>query len=67
MDFDFHMRVVRIAKAAMFTLFAANLVRIVYRTWKYGGSKERREDTFDLAEDPNIEMDDDNIIGVGKV
>lgn len=49
-----HLRVVRCIKLAMFALFGLNLARIAYRTWKYGGSKEMQEDTFDFGEDPEI-------------
>ena len=55
MTLDKHIQVVRCIRAALFAVFAANLVRIAYRTWKYGGSKEIREDKFDFAEEPEIE------------
>ena len=54
MDSGMHLRVVRYVKVGMFVLFGLNLVRIAYRTWKYGGSKEMREDTFDFGEEPEI-------------
>lgn len=50
-----HFKIVKCLKIAMFAVFGLNLVRIAYRTWKYGGSKEMREDTFDFGEDPDIE------------
>lgn len=56
MNIEMHMRVARILKVAMFAAFGLNLVRIAYRTWKYGGSKELREDTFKFGEEvPDIE------------
>ena len=60
MTLEKHIEIVHRIKVLMFALFAANLVRIAYRTWKYGGSKELREDKFDFGEDPEIE-------GVGEV
>lgn len=55
MENNVHLRIVRALKIVMFAVFGLNLVRIAYRTWKYGGSKEMREDSFDFGEDPNIE------------
>ena len=52
MEGNVHIRIVRVAKAAMFALFGLNLVRIAYRTWRYGGSKELKEETFDFGEPP---------------
>lgn len=49
-----HLRVVKYVKVGMFVLFGLNLARIAYRTWKYGGSKEMREDTFDFGEEQEI-------------
>ena len=46
------MRIIRLLKILMFGAFAASVFRIAWRTWKYGGAKEIREDTFDFAEDP---------------
>lgn len=57
MEESFHNRVVKYAKIAMFVAFGVNLVRIAWRTWKYGGSKEVREDTFDFGEDPLDEVE----------
>ena len=54
MELEKHMRIVRTIKTMMFCAFAASVARIAYRTWKYGGAKEVREDTFDLAEDPGL-------------
>jgi hypothetical protein len=54
MENNVHLRVVRALKIVMFVVFGLNLVRIAYRTWKYGGSKELREDSFDFGE-PDIE------------
>ena len=34
-----HYAVIRAIKILLFAGFAANAVRILYRTWKYGGSK----------------------------
>lgn len=55
MENSIHIRIVGCLKTAMFVLFGINLVRIAYRTWKYGGSKEMREDTFNFGEPPEIE------------
>ena len=52
MEENVHIRVARVLKVLMFAAFGLNLVRIAYRTWKYGGSKELREETFDFGEDP---------------
>lgn len=60
MTLEKHIQIVHGIKVALFVMFAVNLVHIAYRTWKYGGSKELREDQFDFAEDPEIE-------GVGEV
>lgn len=54
MENNVHIRVVRTLKIVMLAMFGLNLVRIAYRTWKYGGSKEMREDSFDFGE-PGIE------------
>ena len=34
-----HKRVIFLLKAALFTAFAVNLIRVFIRTWKYGGAK----------------------------
>jgi hypothetical protein len=52
MENNVHIRIVGALKIAMFVAFGLNLVRIAYRTWRYGGSKEMRDDTFDFGEDP---------------
>lgn len=59
MENNVHIRIVGALKIAMFAAFGLNLVRIAYRTWRYGGSKEMRDDTFDFGEDP------EGIEGVG--
>ena len=52
MENNVHIRIVGALKIAMFVAFGLNLVRIAYRTWRYGGSKEVRDDTFDFGADP---------------
>jgi hypothetical protein len=61
MELEQQMRIIRLLKILMFGAFAASVFRIAWRTWKYGGAKEIREDTFDFAEDP----EEPEIQGVG--
>lgn len=42
-----HLKIVFCLKAVLFGLFFANCGRILWRTWKYGGSKSTHEVTFD--------------------
>lgn len=42
-----HLRIVFWLKAILFGLFGVNLCRILWRTWKYGGSKSTHSVVYD--------------------
>lgn len=54
MDTNLHLLIIGRIKAAMFVLFGLNVVRIAYRTWKYGGSTNLTDVKFDFGEPPEI-------------
>jgi hypothetical protein len=52
MDTNLHLRIIERIKIAMFAVFALNVVRIAYRTWRYGGSKKLTDVKYDFGEPP---------------
>ncbi len=55
MDTNLHLRIIERIKIAMFAVFALNVVRIAYRTWRYGGSKKLTDVKYDFGEPPEVE------------
>jgi len=55
MDTNLHLRIIERIKIAMFAVFALNVVRIAYRTWRYGGSKKFTDVKYDFGEPPEGE------------
>ena len=53
MDTNLHLRIIERIKIAMFAVFALNVVRIAYRTWRYGGSKKLTDVKYDFGEPPD--------------
>lgn len=53
--YGMHFKIVRLLKILMFTVFAVNAGRIMYRTWKYGGSREVHTDKWAGSDDGNVE------------
>ena len=52
-----HERIIFWSKVGMFAIFTANLFRIMYKIWRYGGNKKREVVEFDNGDDdiPPIE------------
>lgn len=48
METSTHLRIVHSLKILMVAIFGANLLRIVYRTVKYGGSTGTETHTYDF-------------------
>ena len=61
LSIDTHERIIFWAKVAMFTVFSANVMRILYKIWRYGGNKKRDIVEFDdgdaLVDDTEGDVD----------
>lgn len=53
---DIHYTITSILRAVMFTVFGYNVIRVLVRTWKYGGGKSQVDMSF-VGDDDDIFVD----------
>lgn len=59
MTSETHDKILFWMKAAMFTAFAVNIIRVAVKTWKYGGSKSKTAVSYENQNDSENPIVDD--------